>query len=77
MSTNFMLGTSGARTAPREFTQIETILPFALQHKRVANPAWAAWNAAPSNPCSGPDPHCLARRLNVYAYTRDHPKVLV
>jgi len=29
-----------------QFTETEAILPFRMEHKRVANPALAAWNAA-------------------------------
>jgi hypothetical protein len=45
------------------FAATESILPFAFTHTTVVNPAWAAWNAAPSNPCG---PYCLAPDLDVY-----------
>lgn len=54
-----------ARLGLAKFTETESILPFALTHKTVANPALAAWNAAPSNPCGL---HCLNPELDVYCY---------
>ena len=51
------------QSALAQFTAVETILPFRMQHKTVANPALTAWNAAPSNPCGQ---YCLAPELDVY-----------
>lgn len=61
-----------ARLSP--FTATETILPFVMEYKQVANPAEAAWNAAPSNPCGQ---NCLASQLDVYAYTPANAKAVV
>jgi hypothetical protein len=52
--------------APAQFTETESILPFTLTHRTVANPALAAWNAAPSNPCGAG--FCLDPDLDVYSY---------
>lgn len=65
----------GVRPVLAQFAETETILPFAMQHKRVANPALAAWNAAPSNPCSLG--YCLAPDLDVYFYVPVNAKAVV
>lgn len=61
-----------ARLSP--FAATETILPFVLEHKQVANPALAAWNAAPSNPCGQ---NCLNPKLDVYTYAPPNVKAVV
>jgi len=55
-----------AQIAQALFTETEAILPFVMEHKTVANPALAAWNAAPSQPCS--QDYCLDPDLDVYYY---------
>lgn len=60
-----------ARLSP--FTATETILPFVMEYKQVANPAEAAWNAAPSNPCGQ---YCLNPQLDVYTYAPPNAKAV-
>ena len=71
----FMLGTEKTRTEPAQFAETETILPFVWELGQVPNPAWAAWNAAPSNPCG--QGFCLAEQLNVYAYAPANARAVV
>jgi pimeloyl-ACP methyl ester carboxylesterase len=56
----------GARLALAQFRETKTVLPFTMTHTTVANPALAAWNAAPSNPCSLG--FCLDTDLDIYSY---------
>jgi hypothetical protein len=56
-------------------TETETILPFAMKHKTVANPALAAWNAALSNPSSPSDG--LNSDLDVYYHIPASVKAVV
>jgi hypothetical protein len=58
------LGAGQLAAAP--FAQNESILPFVMSHRTVANPALAAWNAAPSDPCGAG--YCLKPDLDVYSY---------
>jgi hypothetical protein len=51
-----------------QFAETETILPFSMKQKTVPNPAYAAWNAAPSNPC-GSFGYCLHRDLDLFYHT--------
>lgn len=79
MSQENKISTSGllkgsARLGLAKFTETETILPFALTHRTVANPALAAWNAAPSNPCGSGD--CLGPDLDVYSYVPAEDKAV-
>jgi hypothetical protein len=64
-----------APLALARFAANEEILPFSMRHRTVANPAYAAWSAAPSNPCGQGD--CLAQYLDVYYHTPTSAKAVV
>jgi pimeloyl-ACP methyl ester carboxylesterase len=66
--------TSNAQLSREKFTETESILPFVLTHKTVANPALASWNAAPSNPCGL---HCIDPALDVYYYVPTNAQAVV
>jgi hypothetical protein len=64
------------RPVRAQVTRAETILPFVMQQKKVANPALAAWNAAPSHPCTLLS-YCLDSQLDVYYHLPASPKAVV
>jgi hypothetical protein len=68
-----LIGSSGLALA--QFTETEEILPFGLRHRTITNPALAAWNAAPSNPCGLG--YCLDPDLDVYYHVPSAAKAVV
>lgn len=55
--------------------ETEIILPFAMQHRKVNNPAKSAWDSAPSNPCGAGA--CLDPELDVYFHLSEVVKAVV